>query len=217
MKKELLDVSDSTAHRYNAELCSMIKDFGLSHISFVRVQELLSSNKETAAGDTEDMTEDDYLVEAPQFREALSSIDIGNWSVEDQIKGDEGNLRTYSGYMRFLEFDCEERQNIPVKNGAGKEGGVSFQKLSRKAQKRFIHGLAQKMMINGAVSIIVNVVPPSRKHLADRVQSNPPSTSPLLLQNHSPPPSVLVSIVTPTLVPSSPSASMPISNSPALL
>jgi len=138
----------------------MIKDFGLSHISFVRVQELLSSNKETAAGDTSDMTEEDYLLEAPQFREALSSIDIGNWSVEDQIKGDEGNLRTYSGYMRFLEFDCEERQNISVKNsGAGKEGGVSFRELSRKAQKRFIHGLAQQMMINGAVSNIVNVAP----------------------------------------------------------
>jgi len=136
----------------------MIKDFGLSHIRFVRVQDLLSSNKETAAGDTSETTEDDYLVEAPQFREALSSIDIGNWNVEDQIKGDEGNLRTYSGYMRFLEFDCEERQNIPVKNGTGKEGGVSFRELSRKAQKRFIHGLAQKMMINGAVSIIVNVV-----------------------------------------------------------
>lgn len=193
----------------------MIKDFGLSHISFVRVQELLSSNKETAAGDTSDMTEEDYLVEAPQFREALSSIDIGTWSVEDQIKGDEGNLRTYSGYMRFLEFDCEERQNIPVKNGgAGREGGVSFRELSRKAQKRFIHGLAQQMMINGAVSIIVNVPPPTL--VADRVPFNFPSTSPLLLQNHSPPPSVLVSIVTPTLVPNSPSASMLISNSPAL-
>jgi len=38
------------------DMLVMIKDFRLSHINFVHDQELLSSNEETAAGDTSDMT-----------------------------------------------------------------------------------------------------------------------------------------------------------------
>jgi len=137
----------------------MIKDFGLSHISFIRVQDLLSNRR--TASDTADMTEDDYLVEAPQFRKALSATDIGSWNVEDQIKTDEGTLRTYCGYVRFLELDVEEHQNIPVTDG---KEGVSFRESSRKAQKRYIHAVAKKMMDNGAVSIIVNAIPPAASH-----------------------------------------------------
>jgi hypothetical protein len=185
----------------------MIRDFGLSHISFIRVQDLLP-NVRTAC-DAADMTEGDYLVEAPQFRQALSATDIGSWDVEDQIKTDEGTLRTYCGYVRFLELDVEEHQNIPVADG---KQGVSFRELSRKAQKRYIHVVAKKMMDNGAVSIIVNVV-----LLQLLIANNYGSASLLLLQNPSPLPSALVSTVIQTLAPSLPSASMPISNSPALL
>jgi len=83
----------------------MIKDLGLSHISFVRVQNLLSGSG--TADNTDDMTEGEYFVEAPQFRQSLSTIDIGNWNVEEQIKTDEGTLRTYCGYVRFIELDIE--------------------------------------------------------------------------------------------------------------
>ena len=65
-------------------------------------------------GDIADMTEDDYLVEAPQFREALSATDIGNWNVEEQIKTDEGNSpHILLGICVSWNSIVEERQNIP--------------------------------------------------------------------------------------------------------
>ena len=157
--KELLGVTDSTAYRYNAELRRMVKDLKLSHINFVRVQELISNKHQT--GDIVDMSEDDYVVQAPKTREAFLATDIGNWDVEEQIKTDEGTLRTYRGYLRFLKLDLESQQHLGVE---GDKGGPSFQRLSRKAKEKVIGNIAKEMMGNGAVSVIpphANVDPPA--------------------------------------------------------
>ena len=140
-------MTDRTAYRYNAELRKMVKDLKLTHIVFVRVQELLANNH--ATGDIVDMNEDDYLVRAPKTREEFLATDIGNWDVEEQLKTDEGTLRTYRGYLRFLKLDLEERQNLPAEN---ETEGLSFKGLSRKAREKVIGGIAKKMMGNGAVS-----------------------------------------------------------------
>ena len=98
----------ATEYRYNAELRRMVKDLKLTHIVFVRVQELPSNNH--ATGDIVDMNEDDYLVRSPKTREEFLATDIGNWDIEEQLKTDEGILRTYRGYLCFLKLDLEEPQ-----------------------------------------------------------------------------------------------------------
>ena len=152
MKTELLGVTDSTAFKYNAELRRVVKDLKLSHIRFVRVQELISNKHKT--GDIVDMSEADYLVQAPKTREEFLATDIGNWDVEEQLKTDEGTLRTYRGYLRFLKLDLEDRNNLPVEDD---KEGASFQGLSRKAKEKIIGGIAKKMMGNGAVSIVISM------------------------------------------------------------
>ena len=87
----------------------MVKDLKLTHIVFVRVQELPSNNH--ATGDIVDMNEDDYLVRSPKTREEFLATDIGNWDVEEQLKTDEGILRTYRGYLRFLKLDLKSHKS----------------------------------------------------------------------------------------------------------
>ena len=205
-------MTDSTAFKYNAELRRIVKDLKLSHIRFVRVQELISNNHKT--GDIVDMSETDYLVQAPKTREEFLGTDIGNWDVEEQLKTDEGTLRTYRGYLRFLKLDLEDRNNLPVEND---KEGASFQGLSRKAKEKIIGNIAKKMMGNGAVSIVIILTTDIVLLLAAfSIFSRFSSVSPLLSESHSPPPFVLVSTLTPTLVPSSPFASSSTLNLPAL-
>jgi len=198
-------VTDSTAYKYNAELRKMVKDLKLKHIAFVRVQELVSSKEKT--GDIVDMSEDDYVVQAPKTREAFLATDIDNRNIEEQIKTDEGTLRTYRGYLRFLKLDLEDRQTLPLDND---KEGASFRGLSRKAKEKIIGNIAKKMMGNGAVSIIAGA-----DSLATSHNALFSSASPLSLESRSPPPSVLVSTLTPTLDPSLPFASSLMLNSPA--
>jgi hypothetical protein len=199
-------VTDSTAYKYNAELRKMVKDLKLTHIAFVRVQDLISSKDKT--GDIVDMSEDDYVVQAPKTREAFLATDIDNWNVEEQIKTDEGTLRTYRGYLRFLKLDLEDRQTLPLDNA---KEGASFRGLSRKAKEKIIGNIAKKMMGNGAVSIIAGADSLATSHNALFSSASPSS-----LESRSPPPSALASTLTPTLDPSLPFASSLMLNSLAL-
>ena len=146
-------MTDSIAYKYNAELRKMVNDLKLSHINFVRVQELVSDQHTTS--DIVDVSEDDYVVQAPKTRQAFLATDIGNWDVEEKLKTDEGILRTYRGYLRFLKLDLEPRQNFTVED----KEVASFVELSGKAQRRVIGSVAKQMLGNGAVSIIVNAHP----------------------------------------------------------
>ena len=197
---ELLGVTDSTAFKYNAELRRMVKDLKLSHINFVRVQELISNKHQS--GDIVDMSEDDYVVQAPKTRKAFLATDIGNWDVEEQIKTDEGTLRTYRGYLRFLKLDLENQEHLAADD---EKGGASFRGLSRKAKDKAIGNIAKKMMSNGAVSVILHLARMS--HLIWPCKF--PSGSLLLFQSHSPPPFGLVFTLTLMLAPNSPFASSP--------
>jgi hypothetical protein len=102
------------------------------------------------------MSEDDYVLQAPKTRQAFLATNIGNWDVEEQIKTDEGTLRTYRGYLRFLKLDFENQQHLPVEDD---KEGAGFQGLSRKAKEKVIKNIVKKMMSNGAVSVIPHLAP----------------------------------------------------------
>src|ERR1700733_9271677 len=78
---ELLGVTDSAAYRYGAELRRMVSSFQLHHISFLRVQHLLSNDRKSS-GDTSDLSEAKYLFNAPITGEEFLSTDIGNFDAD---------------------------------------------------------------------------------------------------------------------------------------
>jgi len=97
---ELLGVTDTTAYQYGAEVRRMVSSFQLDHISFFRVRDLLSNDRKSS--DTSDLSEAEYLVDAPITRDKFLSTDIGNHDAEAHMKSDEGVRRMYHAYMRSL-------------------------------------------------------------------------------------------------------------------
>lgn len=144
---ELLGVTDSTAFRYNAELRRMVSSLQLRHISFVRVQGLLSGRRKSSY--LSDLSEAEYLFNAPITREQFLSTDIGNYDAEAHIKSDEGALRTYRGYLRFLKLDLEGRDAQVLKKSSGNQAEQAY--LSRKTREKLLSTIAKRMMGNRAV------------------------------------------------------------------
>lgn len=155
---ELLGVSDATVYRYNAELRKLVKGLGLSHIRFVRIQDLLPiAATKTFRTDVQthppmgDLSECDYVANAPETRRAFLSVDIGNFNPDHDIKSDEGILRTYQGYLRFLKLDLEESQMFIKPKGSHVSGNDSPARVSRRERERITSRIAKQMMNNGAV------------------------------------------------------------------
>lgn len=146
---ELLGVTDSTAFQYNAELRRMVSSLHLRHISFVRVQDLLLSGSEPS--DSSDLSEAEYLINAPRTREEFLSTDIGNYDADALIKSDENARRTYCGYLRFHRLDLEGREALIMKQSSGQE--VDQASLSHRSRKKLLGTIAKRIMENAAVRI----------------------------------------------------------------
>ena len=160
---ELLGVTDSTAYQYGAELRRMVSTFQLNHISVLRVRDLLSIDHKS--GDRHDLTEAEYLVNAPITRQEFLLTDIGKYDAEAHMKSDEGVRRTYHGYMRSLiRLDL---QGLGAQEGQTPEstGGHQAEQahLSRKARKKVLSTIAKRMMSNGAVRDMLHVLETSSK------------------------------------------------------
>ncbi len=154
----LLGVPDATVYRYNAALRFLVSSLALTHISFVRVRDLLSEDFDPVTYSRHDMTEEEYVESASPTRETFLATNIGAYDVNEHIKNDEGALRTYRGYLRFLKLDL----NCSHLNYDDKECGV---KSSRRKQEKAISVIAKAMMGNGSVSHFVSCL---HEHLADK-------------------------------------------------
>lgn len=155
---ELLGVSDATVYQYNAELRKLAEELNLSHIQFVRVQDLLLAGAAKACNTeseiprpTGHLSESGYVANASETRRAFSLVNIGDFDPNHQIKSDEGALRTYQGYLRFLKLDLEGSQLL-IRNMDGHVSKTdSPVRVSRRERERIISGIAKQMMANGAV------------------------------------------------------------------
>jgi hypothetical protein len=127
----------------------MVSSLQLGHLSFVRVQDLLSSGSKP--GDLSDLSEAEYLVNAPITRKEFLSTDIGNYDAEALIKSDESARRTYCGYLRFHRLDLEGREALIMKQSGGQE--VEQASLSRRTCKKLLGTIAKRIMENAAVRI----------------------------------------------------------------
>lgn len=122
LRSEILHQSDSVVYKYNAELRSLISELGLSHISFVRVADLL----DPTPGIFEDvMTEEEYVSSVPGVRARFLAHQLPGLDLESALKTQTGVRNTFKGYLKFLEdaytSSKEERESIAknmLKNGA---------------------------------------------------------------------------------------------------
>ncbi|KAF8310285.1 hypothetical protein DL93DRAFT_2157882 [Clavulina sp. PMI_390] len=148
---ELVGVPDARVYQYNAELRSVVRRIGLSHIRFVRMRDLLRPDQIALAKDSEDISEEEYVAEAPPTRAAFLSTDIGAYDVDEHIKSDVGVLRTYQGYMKFLQLDLErpEKSRTPSPVSDSSSSGSSGP-TGRRHWKKNIGTIAKNMLANGA-------------------------------------------------------------------
>lgn len=111
-------------YQYNAELRRLISELGLTHISFVRVADLL----DPASGFTEDnLTEEEYVSSIPGLRARFLAHEVPGFDVENALKTDVGVSNTYRGYVKFLadgfaaskdEQELSQIAKSMLKNGA---------------------------------------------------------------------------------------------------
>ncbi|KAF8579389.1 Clavaminate synthase-like protein [Ramaria rubella] len=134
---ELLEQSDTIVYRYNNELRRMCNEFSLTHISFVRVIDLLD---DTPLSNTP-MSEEEYVKSIPAVRARFLAHEVSGFHLETLLKDDFGTLMTYRGYLKFLVQDVEG--SPLMKDLRGKP-------LSKNAQDKARRSLAKAMLENGA-------------------------------------------------------------------
>ncbi|KAF8320660.1 hypothetical protein DL93DRAFT_2224393 [Clavulina sp. PMI_390] len=141
---ELLGISDVTAYQYNAALRTMTSDLGLIHLKFARVKDLLQKSRISSSGHVaEQLSEEEYCALAAATRkEFLESSCALESTPDNMITSDEGTLRTYRGYLRFLQLDLRDSSL----HGDGRVIGS----LSRRERERIIGSIAKEMIENGA-------------------------------------------------------------------
>ena len=100
----------------------MISEFGLSHISCIRVTDLL----DPSPGASDTMTEDEYISSIPNVRARFLAHEVPGSEVETALKSDVGVFNTYQAYIKFLadgfpgrkEHELEQTAIRMLKNGA---------------------------------------------------------------------------------------------------
>jgi pyoverdine/dityrosine biosynthesis protein Dit1 len=135
---EILGQNDRAVYRYNETLRKMTVDFGLTHITFVRVVDLLDAKSGLSQ---QIMSEDEYAESIPLVRERFLAHEVPGYDLERDMKESPGTLRTYRGYLKFLERDLA---GTSVMNG--KDG----KPLSKNGQDRARRVIAKQMLRNGA-------------------------------------------------------------------
>ncbi|KZV89799.1 Clavaminate synthase-like protein [Exidia glandulosa HHB12029] len=134
---ELLGVPDSTVAAYNEELRRLTDVLKLTHIDFVRVADLLIHGPQLGPP----LSPEDYIASAPTTRAQFLAVALEHYDLKFLLANDVGALRTYRGYLRFLELDLD---------GNARLQGPDGRKRSNSERGKILSGIAKEMMINGA-------------------------------------------------------------------
>ncbi|CAL3970609.1 unnamed protein product [Diplocarpon coronariae] len=126
---DLLGVKDETVWKYGSALRELARR-KFPHISFVRLNQLVSTGTEEAK------TLDEYLATAGMYRDQMVAINTPvDFDVKTHLEQDPSALMTYRGYIKFLEMDLAHAE--------GREG------LSKKGRKKLNEIIAKKMIARG--------------------------------------------------------------------
>ncbi|KAF5363134.1 hypothetical protein D9758_008353 [Tetrapyrgos nigripes] len=135
---ELLGQSDANVYQYNSELRKICVENRLEHLTFVRLVDLLQEGPLSA--NSNEMTPEEYVRDAPIIRSQFLAHDISHYNIEDSISKDSGVIRTYRGYLKFLELDLDGTSMMMDPDG---------NPLSGKQRDKVRRQLAKKMIVNG--------------------------------------------------------------------
>jgi hypothetical protein len=108
----------------------MAQEMGCDNIRFSRIYELLGSEYEHYST----ITEEEYLVKVPEFRERLERNLPEAYNVTEQISNDPDVTATYRGYKKFLETERDiklgrsraERENAEIAKRMLQRGKVGY-------------------------------------------------------------------------------------------
>jgi len=132
----------------------MVSSFQLDHISFLRVRDLLSNDRKS--GGTSDLSEAEYLADAPITREEFLSTNVGNHDAEAHMKSNEAVRHTYHAYMRSLmrsELEGQESEEGQTPGTTGRNEADQANLSREEAREQRLSGIAKRMMSNGAVRL----------------------------------------------------------------
>jgi hypothetical protein len=102
-----------------------VSELGLSHISFVRVSDLLKP----ISGTFEDvMTEEEYVSSIPGVRAKFLAHQVHGFDVESALTTDTGVSNTFKGYLKFLQaaFPASKTDHEIIAKTMLKNGAVSI-------------------------------------------------------------------------------------------
>ncbi|KAL8641518.1 MAG: hypothetical protein Q9228_001681 [Teloschistes exilis] len=160
MYSDILGISDLEVWRYGQALRKMARDHRCDHVKFLRLRNLLGT--EDIA---EPITEEEYLRDAPQFRDDLLERYLPkNFDVDAQIAKDASTTLTYRGYIKFLETDLATQGEWETKA----------------QMKKQCEAVARKMIVRGkafATSIAKNLTEHVRLSIHPSTEQNKLSMS----------------------------------------
>ncbi|KAG7087516.1 hypothetical protein E1B28_013477 [Marasmius oreades] len=136
---ELLGQTDTSVYHYNAEFRRICAENRLKHLTFVRLADLLPREcPGVASSDSNEMTLEEYIHAAPIIHSQFLAHDISHCNVEENIKSDSGVLRTYRGYLKFLELDLDGTSLMLDRHDGNPLSGKQRDKIRRQIAKQMI-------------------------------------------------------------------------------
>lgn len=137
---DLLCRPDYIPHRYSLELRRMINELNLTHLYAVCPFELIDPDSGLSEAN---MSEEEYVSRIPEVRACFKAHEIPGFDIEEALIQDVGTLRTYLGYVKFLEAELAGQPCVEMDNG---------KKASGMKQKKARKQISKNMLIDGAVS-----------------------------------------------------------------
>lgn len=119
----------------------MLEEHDLTHITFIRIADLLDPS--TKSFDGPNLTEEEYVQSISAVRKRFLAHEVPDFDLAHALKNDYGTLMTYRGYLKFLVADLE---GSPLM-----ENGPDGKRLSKNGQDRARQVIAKNMISNGSV------------------------------------------------------------------
>ncbi|KAF2488791.1 Clavaminate synthase-like protein [Lophium mytilinum] len=134
---DLMGVEDSVVWEYSAAVRDIIKAKNLTHLTTLRVVDILGTHEDTNA----DLTREEYLAHAGCYRrELMAKFGPVDFNSRDAVKSDKDICMTYKGYIKFLTKDLANSRLAKL---------MVDEKSPNKRFKRAIEELALKMIFRG--------------------------------------------------------------------
>ncbi|MCJ1483472.1 hypothetical protein MMC06_003639 [Schaereria dolodes] len=136
---DILGVSDQEVWRYGQALRQIAKDKDFNNLNFLRLRDMIDGEDLQ-----EPLSEEDYLRDAPRFREALVQQHLpAGYDAEKQVNNDADTAITYKGYVKFLEIDLASNSDSMTK-AQKKENHEEIAKKMIMRGKAFAAAIAKK-------------------------------------------------------------------------